>query len=191
MNRRRWALALGLLLLLLLGGLWRMRPWPVGWREWPSLFPEAAESARPAPLHHLPDFQLPDLDGRQRSSRAWAGKVVVLNFWATWCPPCLRELPILDAAQQQYPDLQVVGIAIDDPEEVRRFLAEHPVRYPVLLGDVAAIDLSRRLGNRLQGLPFTAVFDRDGHRVQARIGEVTARFLEEFLPPRLPDVESK
>jgi thiol-disulfide isomerase/thioredoxin len=113
-------------------------------------------------IDKLPDFRLPDIHGREIASSSWTGKVLVLNYWATWCPPCVRELPLLDELQQNSPEesLQVVGIAIDSKEEVERFLADHPVSFPILLGDIGAIDMSRRLGNRLQGLPYTLIFDR-------------------------------
>lgn len=148
---------------------------------------------RPTPdrLDSLPELRLPDLEGREIGSHAWAGKVVVLNFWATWCPPCVREMPLFDELQRAHPDtLQVVGIAIDDAAAVADFLAEHPVNYPVLIGNPAAVEVSRRLGNRLQGLPFTVVFDRFGKRVHAQVGEVTrsslARDVEPLLPERPP-----
>lgn len=142
-------------------------------------------------LDTLPELRLPDLQGREVASTAWAGKVVVLNFWASWCPPCIREMPIFDEFQRTHKDdLQVVGIAIDDPGEVARFIAGNPVAYPILLGDLDEVEISRRLGNRLQGLPFTVVFDRFGKRTHAQVGEVTrtslAREIEPLLPARPP-----
>jgi thiol-disulfide isomerase/thioredoxin len=136
-------------------------------------------------LHSLPDFRLPDPSGREIASTAWAGKVLVLNFWATWCPPCLREMAVFAEVQDSYRRLQVLGIAIDDPGEVSRFLAEHPVNYPVLIGDTDAVEMSRRLGNRLQGLPFTVIFDAQGKRVHAQVGEMTRASLEKHIAPML------
>jgi thiol-disulfide isomerase/thioredoxin len=139
-------------------------------------------------LDSLPDFRLPDRSGREVHSGAWAGKVVVLNYWATWCPPCLREIPLFSEAQERYADagLQVVGIAIDRAEDVESFLDEHPVRYPVLIGGTEAIEISRRLGNRMQGLPFTVIFDRDGKKVHAQVGEVTEASLARQLAALIP-----
>ncbi|MEA3278321.1 MAG: TlpA disulfide reductase family protein [Pseudomonadota bacterium] len=139
-------------------------------------------------LDSLPDFRLADIAGGEMSSSAWAGKVLVLNYWATWCPPCLREIPLLMEMQETRADdgLQVVGIAIDSKEDVERFLEEHLINYPILLGDMDAIEMSRRMGNRLQGLPFTVVFDRFGNRVHAQVGEVTRTSLNEQLEPLLP-----
>ncbi len=136
-------------------------------------------------LDQLPAFELPDLSGRNIDSRTWAGKVLVLNFWATWCPPCLREIPLLVAARERHRQLQVVGIAIDSKEDVLRYLAEHPVNYPILLGETEAIEMSLRLGNRMQGLPFTVIFDHRGKRIHSQVGEITRISLSEQLKPLL------
>ena len=184
MSRRKVVL-LGVLAALLALGGWQygLRWWETGKRvygEIPALFHKKEDR-----LDRLPDFQLPTLEGWQISSSAWQGQVVVLNFWATWCPPCVREMPRFMEIQQRYPELQVVGIAIDAPEAVKTFVQQHPLNYPILLGDLPAVELSRRLGNRLQGLPFTAVFDQKGKLIYARIGEMTAKTLEEVLTPLL------
>jgi thiol-disulfide isomerase/thioredoxin len=135
----------------------------------------------------LPDLRLPDLSGQQMASNAWAGKVVVLNFWATWCPPCLREMPMLDELQRGVGpgQLQVVGIAIDSPEAVQRFLSENQVSYPILLGDADTVGLSRRLGNRTGGLPFTVVFDPLGRHVFSHTGEISADVVRARVLPLL------
>jgi thiol-disulfide isomerase/thioredoxin len=133
----------------------------------------------------LPELRLPDLDAREVSSTSWAGKVVVLNFWATWCPPCLREMPMLDELQRGIDPrrLAVVGIAIDEPDAVREFLDVNAVDYQVLLGDIDAVALSKRLGNRTQGLPFTVVFDPLGRQVYSHTGEMTAGMVREHILP--------
>ena len=138
-------------------------------------------------LATLPDLRLPDVAGQEIASNAWAGKVVVLNFWATWCPPCLKEMPMLDELQRGVDArrLQVVGVAIDAPNEVRRFLAENQVDYQIVLGDVATVELSRRLGNRTSGLPFTVVFDALGRRVYSHTGEITAADVRTHILPLL------
>jgi len=137
-------------------------------------------------------FEEQDIDfgGRAddgRIANAWAGKVVVLNFWATWCPPCLREMPMLDELQRGVDPgkLQVVGIAIDAPDAVRRFLDENRVDYAVLLGDIEAVELSRRLGNRTGGLPFTVVFDALGRRVYSHTGELDGATVRAHIVPLL------
>lgn len=136
----------------------------------------------------LPDFSLPDLAGRQVPSASLAGRVLVINYWASWCPPCVHEMPTLIRTQQAYDpaQFQVVGIAIDSKESVEQFLIDHPVNYPILIGDSASVEMSRRLGNRMQGLPFTVIFDRRGRRVFSQVGEVTAATLEAQLANLLP-----
>ena len=139
------------------------------------------------PLRHLPAFSLRDLDGQEIVSSAWAGKVVILNFWATWCLPCLGGIPILQAAQAESEQVRVVGIAIDTQEEVARYLAKNPINYPVLMGGTEAVEMSRRLGNRLEGLPFTVIFDSQGRWVHAHPGEVTQAILGEKLAPLIAE----
>ena len=161
--------------------------------HWIDRDEHAAEQRRDAALQGvletLPDLQLRNLEGDTISSSLWAGKVVVLNFWATWCPPCVREMPLLDEWQQRYGDqgLQVVGIAIDRADEVSTFLDDHPVHYPILLGGLESVALARGLGNRTGGLPFTVVFDASGRRVFSYLGELDARILESEVAPLLPE----
>jgi thiol-disulfide isomerase/thioredoxin len=147
--------------------------------------PQLRRSAQSEIAKTLPDLRLADLSGREVSSSSWAGKLVVLNFWATWCPPCLREMPLLDEWQQRYGNngLQIVGIAIDSPEAVDRFLEDNPVSYPILLGSVDTVELAKTLGNRTGGLPFTVLFNRLGHRVKSLNGELDETFLVSEVRP--------
>lgn len=142
-------------------------------------------------LETLPDLRLPTLDGRALSSSTWAGKVLVLNFWATWCPPCLREMPLLDEWQQTYGNqgLQIVGIAIDRAEEVADYLEDNAVSYPILIGNRDSAELSRKLGNRTGGLPFTVGFDPLGQRIFSHTGEVNAELFKTEIKPRLLGVD--
>ena len=114
----------------------------------------------------------PDLSGRPRRIAEWQGKNLLCNFWATWCAPCREELPLLDAAQQQYVDqgIQVLGIAIDTAANIREYLKVVKIRYPVLVGEVAALDLMRNLGNRSGALPFTLLLDRNGSVRERKLG---------------------
>lgn len=130
----------------------------------------------------LPSFSYPDIDGRQRTSEEFADKVVVLNFWATWCPPCRKETPEFVALQKEFASkVQFIGIAIDDEEPVREFADSYAVNYPLLLGDVEAVALSKQLGNRYEGLPFTVVTSPGGDVVLRHTGELDRARLEPLL----------
>ena len=108
-------------------------------------------------------------DGTRLALADLRGAPLLLNFWATWCPPCVREMPALDRFAQAHAarGWRVLGLAADKVEPVREFLARTPVSYPIALAGFAGIELSRQLGNDGGGLPFTVVFDRRG-RVAAR-----------------------
>ncbi|MGB5561431.1 MAG: TlpA disulfide reductase family protein [Sedimenticolaceae bacterium] len=130
----------------------------------------------------LPSFSYPDLQGKQRQSSEFADKVLVLNFWATWCPPCRKETPEFVALQEAFRgQVQFIGIAIDDEEPVREFADSYGVNYPLLLGDVEAVALSRQLGNRYEGLPFTVVMAPGGNVVLRHTGGLDREKLEPLL----------
>lgn len=132
------------------------------------------QSLTRGPLTRLPPFQLPDVAGQVHSNRDWAGRILILHYWATWCPDSVRQMDLLGDLLRERPDAdwQIVGVAIDRPADVERFLAERPVDYLVLVGDEAAMDLAARLGNRIQVLPFTMVFDATGRQVFRQVGEL-------------------
>jgi len=133
-------------------------------------------------LDVLPNFSYTDLEGRQRQAEEFTDKVVVLNFWATWCPPCRKETPAFVALQEAFDgDVQFIGIAIDDEEPVREFADNYSVNYPLLLGDIDAVALSRSLGNRHEGLPFTVVASPGGQVVLRHTGELERAELESLL----------
>jgi thiol-disulfide isomerase/thioredoxin len=118
-------------------------------------------------------MSFPRPDGGTLSMARYAGAPLVLNFWATWCPPCVKEMPELDrwARQVRATGVQVIGLAIDSPTPVREFLARTPVSYAIALAGFEGTDLSRSLGNEQGALPFTAVFDRHGRLVHRKLGQ--------------------
>lgn len=125
----------------------------------------------------------PDLEGRPQSLDQWRGKVVVVNFWATWCAPCREEIPILVKLQKKHgaQGLQFVGVAIDQAEKVRPYAAEMGMNFPILIGSVDAIELTRTLGNRAGVLPFTIMLARDGRIVGTEVGAAKEGPLEARL----------
>ena len=108
------------------------------------------------------------------------GHMVLVNFWATWCPPCVEEMPMLDAfaQQQSAKGWQVIGLAIDQPSSVRQFLARTPVRYPIGLAGLEGTGLVRELGNTSGGLPFTVLLGPDGTLRQRRMGRLSRADLD-------------
>lgn len=142
-----------------------------------------APEAGDAGLAALMAARLPDLDGNAQPLDQWRGKIVVVNFWATWCAPCREEIPLFVKLQNKYGDrgLQFVGIAIDQPEKVRPYAAELGMNFPVLIGGIDAIGLTRTLGNRAGVLPFTVVLDRSGKAVQKQVGAVKEAQTEALL----------
>ena len=142
--------------------------------------PEAAGAA-------LLQASLPDLAGAPQRLEQWRGKVMVVNFWATWCAPCRDEIPVLIKAQEQMGGrgLQVVGIAIDQADKVKPYAAEMGINYPVLIGELEAIDLARQAGNEMGALPFTVVLDRQGNPVRSELGRITERKLDGLVAPLL------
>ena len=121
----------------------------------------------------IPTVVLPDLDGRPITlPAAHAGRPLLVNFWASWCGPCIQEMPELDrfVASQGADGVQVVGIALDDAEAVRTFLQHTPVRYPILLDAPGPRDSGVQLGNPKGVLPFTALVDAQGRLIKQKIG---------------------
>jgi peroxiredoxin len=134
-----------------------------------------------------PAFQLPDLNGQLQSVQQWDGKVLVLNFWATWCPPCVREVPMLVELQRELgpSGLQVVGIAVDKRDAVHEFVETAAVNYPILHGVQSTLEVSQLYGNDAGTLPHTAVVDRAGIVRHVFQGELEREQLEAVLKPLL------
>jgi peroxiredoxin len=132
-----------------------------------------------------PELTLPDLDGRPHRLADYRGRRVLLNLWASWCAPCLKEMPALAAAQAKFGDRGaiVLGIGMDEPARARAFLAAHPVGYPILLGRLEPPDTATALGDADGVLPYSVLLDADGLVRAARRGTLDAATLERWLAP--------
>lgn len=126
---------------------------------------------------------LPDLDGRETPLAQWRGKVLIVNFWATWCAPCREEMPQFVAVQSRdgAKGVQFVGIAVDQIDKVRDYVKEVRINYPVLIGGFGAIELSKTLGNALAALPFTIVLDKHGGVAHTQLGQLKSAQLDQLL----------
>jgi len=115
---------------------------------------------------------LPDLTGRPRRLAEWQGKVVLCNFWATWCAPCRKEIPMLVSLRNEYASqgFEIVGIAVDNADKVREFSSKYNISYPILVAEASGLDLIRKLGNTAGALPFTVMLDRNGAILSRKLG---------------------
>ena len=138
------------------------------------------EAAAPLTVEKLPEFSLANLDGAQQSIQSWPGKPLLINFWATWCGPCLREIPMLKELQTARPDMQVVGIAIDKPDLVTKFAGEQQFNYAILVGQNEAWQAASALGVNIFALPFTVFTASDGSILGVHTGELHAEHLAAF-----------
>lgn len=136
-----------------------------------------------------PSFTLKNLAGESKSSNDWAGQYQLVNFWATWCPPCVKEIPLLNAAQADFAPqgLQVIGIAVDQADAVSEFLTQYPVDYPVLLVDaMQAGTLMADYGNAIGALPYSVLLSPDGETLFQTMGELEEASLKQQLAEFLP-----
>jgi len=150
--------------------------------------------AAPAPstsgqqtLMRRPDFALEDVHGKIHHMKEWDGKVVMLNFWATWCPPCQREMPAFVQLYENYKDqgFTIIGVAVDEKQPVIDFIDPLGVDYPILIGNKDGISLSQSLGNRMGVLPYTVFIDRQGRVVSQRPAEISYQQAEALIKPLL------
>lgn len=145
--------------------------------------PEPDQRASP-----LDDTAYPDLSGKPRRIVEWRGKVVAVNFWATWCAPCLEEIPMFQDVRRKHASkgFEIVGIAVDNATKVAEFSRKLDISYPILVADGSGLELIRKLGNTSGGLPYTAFLDREGRPVRSKLGAFTRPELDALLVELLP-----
>ena len=138
---------------------------------------------------YRPEFVLPDITGKPHNIDEWDAQVLIVNFWATWCKPCRREIPMftqLQTTKGKY-GLQFIGIAIDEQSAVNNFISNLgvPVNYPMLVGEDDAINIAKRYGNEVGILPYSVIIDRDGRIAYIQYGEFSREEIEQQINPLL------
>ena len=143
--------------------------------ESPSTVPPISE--------RMVEFSLPDTTGKIRNINEWQGKTIVLNFWATWCPPCREEIPLLVDTHDKYKKdgVVVIGVAIDKKEDIANFVDSFFINYPVLINDQENTQLMAQYGNRIATLPYSVIIDRNGTIVARRAGAFHKTELSDLL----------
>ena len=174
MMRRRTSLVL-VALIALVGGL------AFAWRQLPSPVPAQVDA------RHVFDRVYPGADGSPIALAQWRGQMVVLNFWATWCAPCVDEMPELERVHRDYAarGAVVVGVGVDNATAIRAFRDNLKLTMPLLVAAVDGSQLARELGNPAAALPYTVLIDRDGRIVAARLGRIHEAELRRWLDGRL------
>ena len=149
-------------------------------------FGQSILSSRTGPAAR-PDFNLPDMHGKMHSLATWQDKVIVLNFWATWCPPCREEIPAFIELQKRHGDsgIQVIGIAVDNLREVVAYYAGAGMNYPVLIGEDGAMSVMTDFGNTTGSLPYSVILNRQGEIIARKLGVMTLVELEGIVRPHL------
>jgi thiol-disulfide isomerase/thioredoxin len=170
-NRRQWIIITLISLLALLAGVLSSH-----WISKTGLASDPAIKAFFANPWKTPE-------GKSIQSEEWQGKVLVVNFWASWCPPCVEEMPTLDRLQKDFLQQNVlfVGIGIDSPSNIREFLNKTPVSYPIVIGGLEGSNLSKQLGNTSGALPFTLIINSKGKAVYSKLGKISEDELKKAL----------
>jgi len=148
---------------------------------------ETAPGQPPETETRVPDmrplFSLQDTQGEPRSIAEWDGRALLINFWATWCAPCRREIPLLNELRAEYADrgFEVIGVAVDFRDDVLEYMKTTPIDYPVLIGEQDGLEVAQAFGMQTMGLPATVFTDREGRIVTIHVGELHADQAEVIL----------
>jgi thiol-disulfide isomerase/thioredoxin len=129
----------------------------------------------------LPSIELPDLSGELRNLEEWSGKPMVINFWATWCAPCLREIPLLKNFRNENSNFNLIGIAVDRELPVKQYAQEIQIDYPVLIGQMQAMNAAQEFGVNVYALPFTVFTVANGATLGVFTGELHQEQLDEII----------
>jgi thiol-disulfide isomerase/thioredoxin len=148
-----------------------------------SLHRSELQQSQVTAVNALFNSSLPDIAGKQQSLKPWQGKILLVNFWATWCNPCIEEMPELSDLQTTVTNknIQIIGIGIDSAANITEFLSKHKVSYPVYVADTQGAELARKFGNQAGGLPFTVLIEPDGHIKSSYLGRLKLQELKHDL----------
>ena len=175
MNRRQWISIIAISLVALVAGVLTSQ-----WIYKTGLASDPAIKAFFANPWQTPNGKSVDTD-------QWRGKVLVVNFWASWCPPCVEEMPTLDKLQQEFKSQNVlfVGIGIDSPSNIREFLEKTPVSYPIVIGGLEGSNLSKQMGNSQGALPYTIIINPQGKATNSKLGKISEEELRSAIKSAL------
>jgi thiol-disulfide isomerase/thioredoxin len=139
-----------------------------GLQKWQSPTPSITAA------QHFFNQSLPDINNKNEKLANWQGKLLLVNFWATWCTPCVEEMPELSTLQnsQEFKNLQVIGIDINSPANIQKFAGKYHITYPIYVAGTGGIELAKKLGNQQGGLPFTILFGPDGQVKKTYLGRL-------------------
>jgi thiol-disulfide isomerase/thioredoxin len=170
-NKRQWSLLVvaGLIAAALGMGLANLRHSP--------------KPAQDSAIEGFFQQELRSPNGEIHQTTNWRGKILVLNYWASWCPPCVEEMPELVRSQSKYASKNVlfVGIGVDSPPNIREFLSKTPVNYPIVLGGLEGSNWAKSMGNPSSGLPFTVIVNEKGTIIKSKLGKITEDELSSWI----------
>jgi thiol-disulfide isomerase/thioredoxin len=180
MMNRRTVVILALACLAAFGGWWLQNRW----LNAPPAQPPAPAGVKVLAVGDSVDaYTLPDIDGQTTAFAKWHGKVLLVNFWATWCAPCRKEMPMLAREQAEHAQdgLQIVGVAMDQPPSASRFLKQMPVGYPILIGIDADPVPTTTFGDTAGLLPYSVLIGRDGRILKTKLGALDPATIKAWL----------